>query len=225
VKGKTGGSRLMDLARIREVTKDQRVWAGVGLVVKRSDQSDHWEKHTYDDGSVDILVDVDLVGPDPAPILCRLASQFGGQNLGAWRVPDEGTEVLVVIPNGALDAFPVIAATLSTGGVPNEFDANGKLVVVTDGDVVLVSKNGKIQANAANGTFEANGNNYSMLKTEDLLNDLLNLMDDLRGSVSGTAPIVISSSGVPTTPMTTHAQTIYGKLVSGAYKSSKAKNG
>jgi phage gp45-like len=82
-----------------------------------------------------------------------------------------------------------------------------------DGDNKLSSKDGR--------TVQLNGDDYSLLKTEDVLADLKTFFT----AAAGAGAIVISSSGVPTGTFQSSANTVLGKLTSGAYKSEKAKNG
>jgi phage gp45-like len=87
------------------------------------------------------------------------------------------------------------------------------VLLTKDGDNKLASKDGR--------TVQVNGDDHSLLKTEDLLADLKSFFT----AASGAGAIVISSSGIPTGSFQSAANTLLGKLTSGAYKSTKAKNG
>lgn len=105
-------SKRIDLSDIREVLKDRRMWAGLGVVVAPTDGSPHWRIETDDSGTaIDILVEV-VIQPDQIPITARLTA-------GMWTVPAIDEEVAILIPAGQVDFQPIIVGILSSNSVPN----------------------------------------------------------------------------------------------------------
>lgn len=126
------GARKFPTDAIREVLADRRAWVYLGIVTKFAGESSHYEI----DGE-DIVVDVQLA-PDGYPALCRLGVSAGGPGAGVWFIPPEGAEVLVCVPEGELEADPVIVAILSTGQVPDGVAPGVTVIAVPAGGQVLV---------------------------------------------------------------------------------------
>lgn len=132
--------KRLDLSGLREVLRDERQWAALGVVTD-IDGNGAVQFDTNGDGSIrDILVDV-VTQPDEKEIVCRLA---GGSSVGVIVCPNEGDEVLVVMPDGRADFHPVIAAILSSQSIPNpagQGPATGRTVIVS-GEVFIHDGNG-----------------------------------------------------------------------------------
>lgn len=124
--------RQVDVSGAREALEDVRRWTAFGVVVSR-DGEPHFEV-TEGDAGADVLVEVDLQ-PDELPVTCRLAAAAGGPGNGVWRVPPVGSEVVVVIPDGELEAGAIIVGVLSSGEVP---DGTGDAQIVIVAPQVLV---------------------------------------------------------------------------------------
>lgn len=141
-------SRRPDLTAIRDALKDDRCWACFGLVVAGED-GNHFEIVE----NSDVLIEVSLM-PKEERITCRLGSMAGGPGRGVWAIPPVGTEVAVLVPDGEIDATPIIVATLSTGDVTTDLDDTiivmsnslGDIAVVPNGDVSLGVKGATEQA-------------------------------------------------------------------------------
>jgi hypothetical protein len=104
-------TRRLDLAELRELLRDRRVWAGLARVILPEGQSAHWEIVAAADGSVaEILVDVVLL-PSNVEVTARLAGA------GVWAVPEVGDEVIVHIPDGLIDFAPTIVGLLPQSGL------------------------------------------------------------------------------------------------------------
>jgi hypothetical protein len=102
------GAKKLDLSVLRAALADGRVWSGMGVVRKFPGETAHYEILTGT-GAVDVLVDVELA-PNGERLVCRL----GGAG-GVWRIPGEGTEVAIIVPEGDFDADAIIVAELATG--------------------------------------------------------------------------------------------------------------
>lgn len=115
-------SRDLDVQLLRQLTRDGRLWCLVGRVFEPEGQP-HFR--VVEDGGriVDVLVEV-LTGPTKQDLTCRLATWAGGPGAGAWYVPPVGAEVLVAIPEGAIDFVPTVVGVLSTQDVPRGRDGN-----------------------------------------------------------------------------------------------------
>jgi hypothetical protein len=127
-----GGAKRLDLSDMRHVFKDGRIWCSIG-VVTAPDGDAHWHVAANDSGtSVDVIVEV-VLQPSEDPCSCRLRA-------GMWEVPNEGDEVLVMLPEGALDFAPIIVCKLSSRSVPTaQGPQPDKLVIVVpNGGEVLV---------------------------------------------------------------------------------------
>lgn len=111
-------SKRLDLTDLRAAFRDQRMWCSVGIVVDPGDGSPHFEV-LVDDVHVEVILQPSLV-----PVTCRLSA-------GLWRVPDIGEEVMVQIPEGALEFMPTITDVLSSGTVPTtQGPAPGRTLIV-----------------------------------------------------------------------------------------------
>ena len=173
-------SRKLPLDTIRDVLADGKVWTSLGIVTRFPGETSH-----YEIDSEDVLVDVQLI-PDKQPILCRLAAGMGAGR-GVWFIPSVGTEVIVILPMGEIEADPVIVGCLSTGTVPDGIDAstivicpgNGGQVLIHDndsGDAVPLSKADHLHSvtgiiapgggGACSGTMGASNSNTDVLKAQ-----------------------------------------------------------
>lgn len=136
---RTSGSRGVDQTAMSNALKDGKVWCGLGIVVKRQGEQQH-----YEISDEDVLVSVDLM-PEGQPLWCRLGGKY------MWRVPPVGSEVMVAMPAGELEQMPSIVTVLSTGEVDGDLDGdvllivNSKKVVIksTDDQVILGGTSGK----------------------------------------------------------------------------------
>lgn len=106
----------------------------MGVVIKPDEGALHFDL----DGE-DLLVEVELQ-PSKMDITCRMGSAFGGGGVGAWRVPNVGEEVVVLIPEGDVKYMPIIVASLSTGNLPNGVAEN--TIVIAEGQVLIHDGNG-----------------------------------------------------------------------------------
>ncbi len=120
------GSKPLDLSPIREALADGKVHSGVGIVYVPNGESQHYEIF---DGE-DVLVWVKLM-PLEQPLFCRLGGFAGGASVGMWRIPPEGTEVAVMIPDGDFDFDPMIVATLATGATVENLNGDDLFIVNT----------------------------------------------------------------------------------------------
>lgn len=133
-----GGSLGVDNSALRTAAMDGKVWCGVGLVVKRQDESQHYE---IADG--DVLVSVDLM-PEGQPLWARLGGKY------AWRVPPVDSEVMLAIPAGELEQMPTIVCTLSSGEVDSDLDGD-MLLIVNDKKVVIKSTDDQVILGGTSG--------------------------------------------------------------------------
>jgi hypothetical protein len=121
--------KALDLAIWKEALKDGRVWTKLGVVTKFEGESAYWE--WSDDGQV--LIDVELSGSQER-VLCRLATPAG-----FWVLPAEGAEVIVVVPDGDLDADPVIVGVMAkTGPIGDLTDQRSIHIIVPEDTTVEI---------------------------------------------------------------------------------------
>lgn len=132
------------LSQSAQAIVDGKLWTGVGLVVKRQGEDQHYE---ISDG--DVLVSVDLM-PEGQPLWCRLGAGGGGLGGGVLRVPKVGAEVLVLVPRGELEEQPAIVAVLSSGSVDGDLDGD-VLLVVNDKKVVIKSTDDQVILGGTSG--------------------------------------------------------------------------
>jgi hypothetical protein len=132
------------LSQSAQAIVDGKLWAGVGLVVKRQGEDQH-----YEIGDGDVLVSVDLM-PEGQPLWCRLGAGGGGLGGGVLRVPKVGAEVLVLVPRGELEEQPAIVAVLSSGSVDGDLDGD-VLLVVNDKKVVIKSTDDQVILGGTSG--------------------------------------------------------------------------
>jgi hypothetical protein len=118
---------------MREALKDRRVFPCLGIVTTDDDSGSHFDL----DGE-DLLVEVELV-PGEERITARMGAVGGGSGQGLWFVPPVGSEVIVIMCDGELEADAFIVGVLSSGAVPEGIApdvtviANTSKVYVIDG--------------------------------------------------------------------------------------------
>jgi hypothetical protein len=113
-------TKRVNLTAIKEALRDGRIWTKLGIV--GTDDGNHY---SLSDG--DLLIEVRLM-PDGEEVTCRMAVAGGGAGLGFWYIPAKGTEVVVAIPDGEIEAEPAIVGVLSTGSLPDGI-AEGTIVI------------------------------------------------------------------------------------------------
>ncbi len=114
---------------MRHVLRDSRMWFAIGLVVRDEDGADPVEVN-----GTDVLVEV-VLQPSLTPVTCRLPARV-------WAPPDEGDEVMVGLPEGALDFMPVIVGVLSSGHVPAVQGPQAGRIVLERNEVFVHDGNG-----------------------------------------------------------------------------------
>lgn len=120
------GAKRIDLTDLRDLLKDRRLWAQLAVVTRPDGADRHWELV-----SGQIHVDVRTV-PRGIELHCRLGTQAGSVGQGLWRVPAEGTEVAVLVPDGMPDFQPIIVACLDSGPAPDRVGDDKTILVATD---------------------------------------------------------------------------------------------
>jgi len=138
-RGVRGGKRA-DTSQIKDWLGKGEMVTSLGVVRKFDNQDSHFQVST-ENGSQEILVDVELI-PSGTRVTCRLG--FGGQ--GVYRIPQVDTEVAVLIPydpnsliKDSLDYEPIIVASveLNTPSQLNDDD----IVVISSARVHVYSDN------------------------------------------------------------------------------------
>lgn len=135
------GSKPIDLSILKDALRDNRVWCGLGLVVKRDGEDSHYE--IVDN---DVLIEIDLM-PEGVAVTARLGSWAGGKGSGLWRIPPVGTEVAWMCPCGTLDSDTLVVGTFSSGEIPADLDED-TLVIINPKKVVLKSQNDDVTVDA-----------------------------------------------------------------------------
>lgn len=105
-RGRAATKRL-DVAQARQLLRDGLVWTGLGVVRLFPGELQHFEVVASEEP--DVLVDVELV-PGRERLVCRLGIAVGA----VWQVPPVDSEVAVLIPQGDLEADPIIVGVIST---------------------------------------------------------------------------------------------------------------
>lgn len=121
-RGRRGAKRL-DLSDMRHVFRDTRLWCAMGIVKAPAGG----ERFTAT--SEDVIVEV-ILQPSLQDVTCRLSAAI-------WNIPNEGEEVLVVLPEGALDFMPIVLAVLSTGSVPSTQGPAANTIVIQRDQVLI----------------------------------------------------------------------------------------
>ena len=114
----------MDLSDLKELLRDQRAWLKIGVVVVPDGETTHFSIEEND-----IYVEVELT-PMREDLSCRLS--FGGNCVS---IPNVGDEVVVAIPDGAMDFQPLIVGTLFADTVPDDVAEN--VTVIFNGQVII----------------------------------------------------------------------------------------
>ena len=116
-------TKRFDMTALREALADGKVHASLAIVVQ--DGASHFEVAE----GADVLVDVEL-----QPSGVRTSARLGG--MGIYAIPPVGAEVVVLVPDGELEAGVVIVAR--TGEAPNGLAGDTLIVVAPAGGTVKV---------------------------------------------------------------------------------------
>lgn len=148
------GAKPVDLTVFRKALEDRRVWSGLGKIVLRDGDSQHFEIETDDSGNpVDVLVEMDIM-PEGVPVTARLGCH-GSTNPGSglWAIPAVGAEVAWMAPNGDMEADLMIVAVLSTNAVPRVLDADTVVLIGAKNVVIASSDSGsRVKLGAPDGS-------------------------------------------------------------------------
>ncbi len=118
-------TRELDVQGLREVTRDERLWCLLGRVYE-PEGFPHFVVIEEGGRVLDVLVEVETF-PTRQDLTCRLAASTwaAGPGAGEWYVPAPGTEVIIALPEGAIDFMPTVIAVLSSQDAPRGRDGNG----------------------------------------------------------------------------------------------------
>lgn len=146
------GAKHIEMADLRNIVRDGRMWCAVALVVARDGDGTHYAIVEDSNGNpVDVEIEIDVM-PKREQATARLGAVSGGPGAGVWKIPPAGSEVLVGIPGGQLEGSPVVLATLSSQAVPQALDED-TMVLINPKNVILASSNGgKVLIGAPDGT-------------------------------------------------------------------------
>lgn len=140
-------TQRMDVSTLKQVLRDERVWAGRGKVIKPEGASSHWSVDTTG-GKRRLLVEVELM-PSGQDITCKLATVGGGAGKGLWFVPAVGSIVRVQLADGALDGYPAIVAVEDCGAADSDITDGRALLVAADIVLKGATKLGGVDATEA----------------------------------------------------------------------------
>ena len=144
-------TKRLDLTDMRSLFRDPRIWCAIGRVTTPDGAASHFE----DDGT-DIRIDV-ILQPSLQDVTCRLGAAL-------WVVPAVGEEVVVGLPDGALDFMPVILGILSTNVTPTAQQSTPGRIAIVRQEVVVHDGAGGAVSLAYLTSLQA---------TVDKLNDLI----------------------------------------------------
>jgi len=209
------GHALLDMTEIRRAVEDKRTFTGMGLVKKRDGYDSHYE---IDTENGDVFVDTILM-PDSTPLFCRLASWGGCANGGIWKIPPEGTEVVIIVPYGDIEGDCMVVGTLSTGQVPTELDAD-TMVIVNPKNLKIVSREGDVTVDA-DGSVTIQGGDKGIARKDDNLSASAQLKTWAQAVETG----ISSAGGTPPPTPFASAAGLDGGLGTIHSASSKAKCG
>lgn len=116
-------TRRFDVTALRDALADGKVHVSLAIVVLEG--SSHFEVVE----GADVLVDVEL---QPSGVRC--SARLAGN--GVYAIPPVGAEVVVLVPDGELEAGPVIVAR--SGEAPDGLGATTLVIVAPAGGQVLV---------------------------------------------------------------------------------------
>jgi hypothetical protein len=181
------GARKLSREGLAAVVGEGRAQISMGIVTLESGETVHYER----DGD-SIEVDVTLV-PGGEKVLCRLpaGASSAGAERGVFSIPTEGTEVVVAIPHGELDADPVIIAVFPSV-IAEELDES--TTVVSAPSVVL--KSGASSYVQLDSVVSIGGDpgevNFHPVPHGDTvrskINDIITQLNYIIGYVNGIAP-------------------------------------
>lgn len=170
-------TKRFDMTALREALADGRVHASLALVVLEG--SSHFE---VTEGA-DVLVDVEL-----QPSGVRTSARLGG--VGIYAIPPVGAEVIVLVPDGELEAGAVLVAR--TGEAPDGLAADTLVVVAPAGGTVLVHDGTAAEAVALATKADVQG-------LRDYVNQQFDAASGHKHSVSGAVTVAITTIAVTPT--------------------------
>lgn len=195
-------AKQINVAELREATRDERVWCGLAIV-----QAPEGSDTYYEIDGDDVYVDVALQ-PLGQPLRCRLGAAAGSPGGGAWRIPPQGTEVAILIPSGSFESDCMLVATLASGTAPANLNADDMEIVNPDGLVAI------------------QGSDHPLPKFDTFESALDSFLNSLQTQLAlGTSGTPAAQSLVGMAAITTAVTTLRTKLTNGTFDSTKAKNG
>jgi len=107
-------ARHLDMRSLQEAFSGPgQTWISIGIVNAENPE----DVVVFDEEAGQPFVCV-MLEPSKRPVYCRVGSDCAGNGEGSWHPFIQGDEVLVALPQGAMDAGPVIISRLN-----NSFDA------------------------------------------------------------------------------------------------------
>lgn len=161
----------MELSDLRHLMRDSRMWFAIGIVTKPDDGE------AVEVSTTDVLVEV-LLQPSLQPVTCRLPARV-------WAAPDVGDEVMVGLPEGALEFMPVIVGVLSGGSVPSVQGPQTGRIVIERNEVLVHDGSGGAVALALKSDVDSHKTTY----------DVHTHLDPVSGTTSGPSAPFNSATG------------------------------
>ena len=123
----------MSRALMQKWLAGRTVATELAVVQRHGGEVQHWE---VVDGELFVQV---VMRNHGIPVVAIIGALVGGQGRGVWMLPDEGTEVIVALPDGSVSGEAVIIGCLPTrntpaGLVPGKVFIVGTEVIAYDSD-------------------------------------------------------------------------------------------
>lgn len=150
------GSIPVDVAALKALVGSDGESGGGHVCVKRARVADTDHYEVIDEaGQKDVFVDVVLL-PGGEPAGCRLAKAMGGPGWGMWWIPPAGCEVIVLVPDGTIEADPVLLCALDNDETHPDLDP-GRIVIAAPagGEVYITDAAGGAAALATKADIDA----------------------------------------------------------------------
>ncbi len=133
-------TRRIDTSSLKELLglEGDMIFPCLGIVTDE-DVDSHFSIEGTGDGT-DLFIEVQLV-PGDERMTARMGVAGAGAGQGIWFIPPVGTEVVLIICDGEIEAGAVIVGVLSTGSLPNGVAA-GTTVITNSSKVLIHNGNG-----------------------------------------------------------------------------------
>jgi len=235
-----GGGERRSRPKVAQVSTDLREVMHGGAIRQLADIDDAGAVHNvvvaHPDGDEPLEVDADRreirVWVEDGQTLHPFVATLVAPCNGLWRKPPEGSNAVLLRPAGG--AGPGVPFLIHGDGgsdddVPASLDDTNMVLSAPTGELRLESRDDEVNLTSDTGngkTVNANGTDYSGLKTETFESQLSTLLTDILTELAkGTSGSPVAQQLVGIATLTAKITAFATKLGNGTFESDKFKHG